>query len=381
MTISRRLWHLGTYPRPPHSRKRAWSAVVATLFVALTAALCLHHALGGEHPRPRLGHSFDVDGGQAPPGDCLRPTDPNRALVSLIVRRLDREHLNASVDIGLCLPPGLKDQLVGDDGAVATFSGATSTIRRPYRHARIGVEWTTGLPDHSGPHTLPIVRETTLSDLNEQPAGAATFGRIISPVVNLGTVVVPLHAAPEQYPRDWYDLTGRLAVTVSRGIVGLPEPTPSKGRHSEPRPEWLPFSIILAADPSVASFSPLDASVSPCCARSRRLLVRFRRDWTTQAYVLAISCIPLLLAIILLVAMAARPNAEVPTPEGLTGYIAALLAVLPIRLVLVPAGVTDLTLVDYWLGVQMALLVWVAVRAERRGLTPTVRAEGARPHG
>jgi hypothetical protein len=45
-----------------------------------------------------------------------------------------------------------------------------------------------------------------------------------------------------------------------------------------------------------------------------------------------------------------------------------LLAVLPIRLVLVPSNVTELTLVDYWLGFEVAVLAAVACLAVRRTL-------------
>jgi hypothetical protein len=56
------------------------------------------------------------------------------------------------------------------------------------------------------------------------------------------------------------------------------------------------------------------------------------------------------------------------SPEGIAGVAAVLLAILPIRLILVPGEISDLTLVDYWLGFEMAVLAALACGAVWRAL-------------
>jgi hypothetical protein len=59
-------------------------------------------------------------------------------------------------------------------------------------------------------------------------------------------------------------------------------------------------------------------------------------------------------------------------PDSVTGVAAVLLAILPIRLVLVPAEVSELTLIDYLLGFEMALLASLAALVVLRGLRASV---------
>ncbi|HEU0317765.1 MAG TPA: hypothetical protein VFR49_10575, partial [Solirubrobacteraceae bacterium] len=87
-----------------------------------------------------------------------------------------------------------------------------------------------------------------------------------------------------------------------------------------------------------------------------------------KAFVVIVGFIPLFLAFMLFVATRSRHGTALLGPEALTGFTAALLAILPIRLVLVPADIADLTLFDYYLGFEMAVLAAVALIAERRDL-------------
>ena len=56
------------------------------------------------------------------------------------------------------------------------------------------------------------------------------------------------------------------------------------------------------------------------------------------------------------------------SPEALVGFGAVLLAIVPIRAVLVPATASELTLVDYWLGVEVAILAALACVAVSRAV-------------
>ena len=354
--------------RPPRRRVLATLLVLAAVgFVGSTLTLFLLELFTDRNPPSKLGAEFKVDDAQAP-ADCLGATDQQKAIVSLVVRSLDREAQTLTLDVGLCLPPALKNRLVSADGTpVHIFGRANTRVKPEFAGLPLRVEWTTGLPDRSGPRALPEARHTTLGKLNNARRGdQATFGRIVSPVVSLGQLVLPLNAAPRRYPDDWYVLSGSLELTIGGSGVGLPR-KPGSGVPRVPQ-EWLPFRISVGAAAGVAALRGAASVSSPDDSRTRELNIQLTRSGAVQTYVWIVAFIPLVLAFMLVVAMDGRTEHGPVRVEGLTGYTAALLAVLPIRLVLVPASTPELTLVDYWLGFEMAVLVAVAIIAERRGL-------------
>jgi hypothetical protein len=78
------------------------------------------------------------------------------------------------------------------------------------------------------------------------------------------------------------------------------------------------------------------------------LKVRLHRTAATELYVVVVALIPLLLGLLLLIVFSMHHRTgTLVGPEGITGVAAVLLATLPIRLVLVPGEISDLTLVDY----------------------------------
>jgi hypothetical protein len=71
---------------------------------------------------------------------------------------------------------------------------------------------------------------------------------------------------------------------------------------------------------------------------------------------------PLVLEALLVIVLFKRREEEGRRlgPEVLAGVAAVLLAILPIRQVLVPSSISVLTFVDYMLGLEMALLAAIA---------------------
>ena len=350
-------------------------AVVAALLVVSTFTLLAVEWYSEQGP-PRLNNPVGVGDAPPPAGDCLMPPSPQKALVMLVVRNLDRQALTLAVDVTLCLPPALQSRLVASTASsivapvVRSYRSGARYALRPYAHVPFGVEWTTGLLGRAGPHQLPVARSTTLGQLISGPGDAATFGLIGSPAVPLGQLVLPLVAAPRRYPLDWYELEGRLAVTIGQADVGLPPVAPVPPGVSAGLVTRLPVDVAILRDPNV---EPLDLKASLGAAdpeASRPVEIRLEHSAATRWYVLLVGSIPLLLAVLLLVATLNPRASPAPGagPETLTGFTAALLAVLPIRLVLVPAAVIDLTLIDYWLGFEMALLAAVACLAVWRGI-------------
>jgi hypothetical protein len=99
------------------------------------------------------------------------------------------------------------------------------------------------------------------------------------------------------------------------------------------------------------------------------LTVRLHRTAATQVYVVVVALIPLLLGLLLLIVFSmGHRTGSLVGPEGIAGVAAVLLAILPIRFVLVPGEISDLTLVDYWLGFEMAALAALACGAVWRAL-------------
>lgn len=110
------------------------------------------------------------------------------------------------------------------------------------------------------------------------------------------------------------------------------------------------------------------------------MAMRLERTATTRWYVVIVACIPLILGLLLAVVLfsdriAAKRGIG---PDALAGVAAVLLAILPIRLVLVPTEISELTLIDYWLGWEMGLLAGLACLAVWRALgTPASEGAGA----
>jgi hypothetical protein len=89
-------------------------------------------------------------------------------------------------------------------------------------------------------------------------------------------------------------------------------------------------------------------------------VIKANRALSTQVFVSLIATLPLLLFVGLLALV--RPIANNPEQrrfpaELLVGVGAFLLAVIPVRTVLVPAEISQLTVVDYILGTEMTVMV------------------------
>jgi hypothetical protein len=252
------------------------------------------------------------------------------------------------------------------------------TARSSYDRMPIQVEYQTDLSGQGGGYSPPIDRTTTLASLLQgafiSRPNVAVFIEG-SRFVSVGTFQFPLSAAPRRYPFDWYFVRGGLSVLISDASVTLPAGTLASGNTE------LPFTVTVSRAPDIAPFevrvsaTPVqrwvrDASNNRVLTSARQIEIGFERAVGARWYVVIVASIPLLLALLLTITLLAPPSKETKQvgPEALTGVFAALLAILPIRLVLVPADVTDLTLVDYWLGVEMAILAGIACLVVRRAI-------------
>jgi hypothetical protein len=195
----------------------------------------------------------------------------------------------------------------------------------------------------------PIARRTALSsDSSPQP---------------IGSVTLPLQGYPRLYPFDHYASTiaARVSGTCTVDVL-----------HVE-----------VFADPGVDSFNWSSASPSSsigsavaetkggpvlCGGTAYPVAIAAKRPATTRLFVLALVAIPLLLIAMLGLRLSEGAPRSI---DGLVGVTAIMLAILPIRTVLVPSDITSLTLVDFTLATEMALLamgtVWWFLWPRRRG--------------
>lgn len=193
----------------------------------------------------------------------------------------------------------------------------------------------------------------TRIQLTEATVHAVTFGSI--EVSSLGS--------PTLYPFDSY-----RAATV--GHVEVVTTGPGAGTFTLP-------SAPVVIDGSALQPLHTDAVVYRSSANGDFAVgVLERRPDSVKIYILLLAAIPLVLALLMfLVVYARRRDGRVESLGAveLAGIGALLLAILPIRQVLVPPGETQLTLVDYILGFEMAALVAFACIAVSVGMGRAAR--------
>jgi hypothetical protein len=289
---------------------------------------------------------------------------PARAAeLSILVREIDTHALTITVELALCFPQGVFERIEGNHNrrAFMSLNGSLRPTQPRLMNTHVAVLFESELTNGGDESGEPLRRETTLGRLMKgrtQPVFDFGHARL-SPDVSLGRVTLPLTAVPRRYPFDWYALQGAGAVVLR-----------DEHLHYKHAPESLlptiPIKIHLYASPSLSPLA-LEAAVN-AEPEDFEVDLTLRRSRATQWYVGVIASIPLLLALLLVVVLwqpGARTDIGV---ETIAGVAAALLAVLPIRLVLVPALASELTLVDYWLGFEMAVLAAIACLAVRRAI-------------
>jgi hypothetical protein len=172
---------------------------------------------------------------------------------------------------------------------------------------------------------------------------------------------LPLTGSFLTYPFDSYALTAVLHLSAQDNTVALAK---EKDYHATP---VLPFTLDTFVGADVAPLG-VETQVTPAenlAGRSRfyhrgnQLGVQLERRTRTQVFVSLIALVPLLLGGLLLIVIF-KGKVEAVSAGSLAGLAGVLFAILPIRQVLIPAGTNELTLVDYALGLEMAIVVFIA---------------------
>lgn len=275
---------------------------------------------------PTPGASANSDAAQKLIQNGCSFTD-NRALLVFWLNHVDVMAGTATANLSMCMGNNVESQLRHQE-AGASHVNPTLTINA-------GTEsFSTQL--------VPIAREQSKSN---------NFGTL-DPI---GAITIPIAGYPRMYPADRYLGPIDFTLSTNNGEVGL-------ARHLWPIimfPEW--YVEPAAANLSWGIGRVRGVSASPDVHMNSEELVA-QRPIGVELFVWVIVAIPLLLIILLGLVLWHLRSGSV---EGLVGVGAVMLAILPIRAVLIPGEITSLTIVDFPLASEMALLAAVTPRVVR----------------
>ncbi len=182
-------------------------------------------------------------------------------------------------------------------------------------------------------------------------------------------IELPVATRAQSYPSDWYWLRGALIEVEVPPPLGLATP------GAEPRGETtrLPLTdadVFVATGVGMAGKT---ATFHGGLWRSRNFYpssnsaewlpyfgVEINRDRATIMLSYAVALMPLAFGVILF-HLSFLSGARRLSPSFSLEVAAAMLAVLPLRQVLVPAEISGLTMVDFLLGVELSVIVGLAV--------------------
>jgi len=174
------------------------------------------------------------------------------------------------------------------------------------------------------------------------------FSQRVREPIHIGTLTLPLLGSADDYPFDDYAAAGNWTVTVPDGTEIV-----------------FPGSIRIAyllTPRIVMSPGAADLKWRWGNVPSIGLALEASRSISSQLFICVIVLLPLLLFLSVLLTLMprrvrqGRASGRFPA-ELLVGVGAFLLAVLPVRAVLVPSNIPRLTVVDYALGTEMAVMV------------------------
>jgi hypothetical protein len=338
-----------------------WLLVTASVVGGLGVTFYAGASTYGAPGAPRLaGVQLTVSAApfaQTTNTNCTIDYTPTTQLV-LVVRHFDPQSGAVTVQPWFCMSPQVLNWLVQtlakqDHDVVHVpippmlYSGR---LPRAVGDTRIGLSYTTA-PGQTPVNPAVLWQSTTLRTL---VSGGGRF-------VPLGQMTFPGTLETSRYPFDWYATQGSLIFTTGDYPGPSVVPTTIGG-------EDVKHSIGVLRDADIAPLT-LKAAV-----QSDGLILVLERPGRIRLFVIATAAIPLLLTCLLLIVLVGSwretpiRRREKPNRIGieiLVGVAAILLAVLPIRAVLVPAGFVGVTLVDYGLGFEMAFLAFVVCLAAR----------------
>jgi hypothetical protein len=223
-----------------------------------------------------------------------------------------------------------------------------------------------------GPHTASGVPLLTIAGFGStftarlEPIALSQLSALTySSLEPIGSVTVPLEGYPRRYPLDQYE------ATIASSVTGTCLFTPTIDVLADPGVGNFDWSAAQPSTSTGSAVAETKGQQAVCSGASYPVAIAAHRPATTRLFVLALIAIPLLLIVLLSLRLSEGTPRSI---DGLVGVTAIMLAILPIRTVLVPGDITSLTLVDFALATEMALLatgtVWWFLLPRRRAAKP-----------
>jgi hypothetical protein len=337
---------------------RHWLLGFATLLVGVMLALFLNVLLSGE-ALPPLPKRFERAHSASFPLSCESSEEKkeeggegdSKAHVRLVVVGFNPSSASITANVSLCFGSEVWKHLYASTGTAAHPIG--SRERPGFKPVLDSAEHL--ISSYARLHVNIVYSSSSFERIGTTASLGALFRLMFNAESNrsvaLGPVVLPVVATPQKYPFDQYGLSGGFLVRDyldEKVFYSVPNP---RGRIAGELLE-IPATVEVYSAPNIAPFSLLAGG------SNTGEVLRLERSTTRQAYVIAVALIPLFLALLLLLGVARSSAAGIGT--AILGIGGVLLAILPIRSVLVPAELNELTLVDYWLAVEMAGLAALA---------------------
>jgi Domain of unknown function (DUF4436) len=204
-----------------------------------------------------------------------------------------------------------------------------------------------------GPKIIPrspqaVVRMSVLRGAGETenfaPVSLSRFSEVAAHI-QLGTFEELMSGSPPLYPFDSYNASFGCEVTTF-------DPNNRITSHLFVKPLFIdgPAMQPLHTEGEALEGNPLLAGM------------HIHRPVAAIIYIVLVAMVPMILALLMIIVVLARSSKEQFSfgAAELAGIGAVLLAILPVRQVLVPPSATQLTLVDYILGLEMAVMIGFA---------------------
>jgi hypothetical protein len=294
---------------------------------------------------------------------CFSPaTLPQPAVVSLTFQRVSVDSREILVKPQLCLSvrfvlrlrklvslgPG---RAPSSEPIASLNTSETAVVFGPAARLSLGVDFY--IPRYG----LQISRTVLPRDLTLTSTSGVSGLQISSNSVltaGMDPVTLPLTGTSTNYPRDRYYTDGMWFLTLPSDVRTKDVSSVYTGTQLA---NTVPLKPQARVAPALHDFS-VDIGAADVATPGDVLVVIGRLD-QAKVFVFGLLCVPLLLAIALLThvaSLSARGNIDV-----LIGVGAILVALLPLRLVLVPTDIVGVTLVDVVLGTEVSILAAIAI--------------------
>ena len=318
--------------------------IVATLGALLVlwniASISGERLMGATSPFPTATTTVlaPAEGEWASTGTSPGPPD----LPNIIPAELNVEIISfdvASQTISARLSLAFNDSVVAHiqffDAARRAFLPLTAVRQDTWANLLVGIQLTACLTSSFTTENCERpVATAPFSDLVSSDGQHAALAGFSVP----GTVTLPVSGWPNRFPSDVYELRMTPYVRLSPGLVF---PFTEPGAYTT----FVPTNIYITADPGLADHTLTVVEDSPTNPLIIGLLIGRSRLYQITIYIVAL--LPLLLGAVI-AHISLRRRQPVFDLGFFAGLIAAMLAILPLRAVLVPTdlGAEGLTLVD-----------------------------------